>query len=85
MFRVEIKFTIFCILIDNIVEKHLFILRNKSVYYQYHVKRKEKIGWMEIDRKEKYRKKKMSKTKTSKIEIIQISKARSNKNESRSK
>jgi hypothetical protein len=27
----------------------------------------------------------MSKTKTSKIEIIQISKARSNKNESRSK
>jgi hypothetical protein len=80
MFRVEIKFTIFCILIDNIVEKYLFISRNKSVYYQYHVKRKEKIEWMEIDRK-----KKMSKTKTSKIEIIQISKARSNKNESRSK
>ena len=41
--------------------------------------------WMEIDRKEKYRKEKMSKTKTSKIEIIQISKARSNENESRSK
>jgi hypothetical protein len=35
--------------------------------------------WMEIDRKEKYRK------KTSKIEIIQISIARSNENESRSK
>ncbi len=36
--------------------------------------------WMEIDRKEK-----MSKTKTSKIEIIQISKTRSNENECRSK
>jgi hypothetical protein len=36
--------------------------------------------WMEIDRKEK-----MSKTKSSKIEIIQISKARNNKNKSRSK
>ncbi len=36
--------------------------------------------WMEKERKEKYRNGKMSK-----IEIKQISKARSNKNESRSK
>ncbi len=40
--------------------------------------------WMEKGRKEKCRKRKMSKMKISKIEIIQMSKARSNENESRS-
>ncbi len=41
--------------------------------------------WMEKGRKEKYRKRKRSKIKISKIEIIQMSKARSNENDSRSK
>ena len=46
---------------------------------------KDENEWMEKGRKEKYRKGKMSKIKISKTEIIQMSKAGSNENDSRSK
>ena len=69
-------------------EKSSFLtlfLTIKSKISCFSVRMPKKKGMMEKGRKEKYRKGKMSKIKISKIEIIQMSKARSNENDSRSK